>query len=128
VHLREFEAQIPYPFDDAVKRRLIVDPTSKTRFVRTGGGHLEPFERSHHTNAEAPAHDQLVFRPLRGRGVSPPDGRTPPGYTRDVSTVAGTRTEVAEPTQRGPETMVEASWSVVVMVRSQGRRSITRMG
>ena len=118
MYLREFESQIPYPFDDAMQRRLIVDPTSKTRFVGTGSSHLETFECSHHADAEPPADDQLVFRPLRGRGLSPTDGRTVLGHTRDGPTVAGTRTTMAEPTQRVPETMMETSWSVAVMVRS----------
>jgi hypothetical protein len=128
VYLREFESEIPYPFDDAMQRRLIVDPTSKSRFVRTGSSHLETLECSHHADAESPAYDQLVFRPPGGRGLSPTEGRTVLSHTRDGATVAGTRTTMAEPTQRVPDTMMETSWSVAVMVRSHSRRSITRMG
>jgi len=128
VYLREFEPQIPYALDDAVKRRLIVDPTSKTRFVWTGRGHLETFECSYHSDAESLAHDELVLRPLRSLGLAPPDGRTVLGHTRDGSTVAGMRPTVVEPMPRAPVAMAETSWSVVVMVRSPGQWSITRMG
>ncbi len=57
VYLRELEPQIPYPFDDAVQRRLVVDPTSKMGLVRTGRSHLEALECSHHSYAEPPADD-----------------------------------------------------------------------
>lgn len=128
VYLREFESQIPDSLDDAVKRRLIVDPTSKTRFVRTGSGHLETFECSHHSDAESSAYDQLVLRPLRSLGLLPPDGRTVLGHTRDGPTVAGMRTTVVEPTQRVPVAMVQPPGRSLSMVRSQCGRSITRMG
>jgi len=127
VYLREFEPQIPYPLDDAVKRRLVVNPASKSGLVRTGSGHLETFERSHHAYAESPADDQLVLSPLRGFRLSP-TGPTFLGHTCNGPTVAGTRTTTLEPTQRVLETTMKPSRSVVVMVRLHRARSITRMG
>jgi hypothetical protein len=99
-----------------MERRLVVDPTSKPRFVGTGSGHLETFECAHDARAESAAYDQLVLGPL-GRGLSPTKSRTFLRHTRDGPTVAGTGTATAEGSKRVPGTMVETSWSVVAMVR-----------
>lgn len=109
MYLRQLEPQIPYPFDDAVERRLVVNPASKTGLVRTGRGHFETFERSHNTYAEPSADDQLVFSPLRGRGLAPTGGRTGLGHTLAVPTVGRWRTKAAEPTKRVLKTTMETS-------------------
>ena len=96
MYLRELESEIPYPLDDAVKRRLVVDPTSKPCFIWPGSGHLETFECAHHADAQSPADDQLVFGPLGGCGRPPTDGRILLRHTRDSSTVAGTGTATVE--------------------------------